>query len=76
MIEAEVFAVVQHDADLLEAAVTAVVPEQPFAAVEDGVRLVAGVGVHFSRSGWMMGLAGCFCQWVTPSLLRATPIWA
>jgi hypothetical protein len=36
---------VNHDADLFQIPVAAVVPEQPFLAVEDGVRLVARVVV-------------------------------
>src|SRR5208283_1459761 len=43
--EAKVLALVPHHADLFQAAVAAVVPEQPFPAVEDGERLVAGVVV-------------------------------
>ena len=35
----------EDDADLFETAVAAVIPEQPIRAVEDGIRLVAGVVV-------------------------------
>ena len=44
-IEAQVFALVDGQADLLDAALAAVVPEQPASAVEDRERLVNGVVV-------------------------------
>src|SRR5713101_3286207 len=43
--ESQVFAVVEHHADLLQRAVAAVAPQPPSLAVEDRVRLVTGVVV-------------------------------
>ena len=67
-IETQVLALVRDQADLLHAAVAAVVPEQPLLAVEDGKRLVAGVVVPLASPGRMIGLAGWRCQSVMPSL--------
>ncbi len=46
-IKTQILTFVNDDANLLQAAVPPVIPQQPFRAVEEGVRLVTGVVVPF-----------------------------